>query len=272
LFDVPNSSPISFAKLRLGWAQVGNDTDPFRLADPFFLGTPVGSNATAAPSNTLPNFDLKPELQTSYEIGADVRLFNDRIGVELTYDNTISENQILAIDLPESTGKTSRIINAGKIQNRGVELLLNATPIRNSNGLSWNTMFNFSRNRNEVLELPEGVDQYIYGGNGITLVAQEGGALGDMWGTGLRTVDDENSPYFGEVIFRNGLVQQDNTLRPIGNFNPDFNLGWLNELSYKNFSLNFLFDLSQGGDLLSIKRLNADNYGNVVETVGGSDP
>lgn len=272
LFDVPATSPVSFAKLRLGWAQVGSDTDPFRLADPFFLGTPVGNNATAAPSNTLPNFDLKPELQTSYEIGADVRLFNDRIGVDLTYYNTVSENQILAIDLPESTGKTSRIINAGKIKNQGVELLLNATPVRTSNGLNWNTMFNFSLNRNEVLELPAGVDQYIYGGNGITLVAQQGGALGDMWGTGLRTVSDENSPYFGEVIFKNGLVQQDNTLRPIGNFNPDFNLGWLNELSYKNFSLNFLFDWRQGGDLLSRTRLIAATSGNVVETLWGRDP
>ena len=272
LLDIPSSSPISFAKLRLGWAQVGSDTDPFRLADPFFLGTPVGNNATAAPSNTLPNFDLKPELQTSYEVGADVRLFSDRLGIDVTYYNTVSENQILAIDLPESTGKTSRIINAGKIENQGVELLLSATPVRTSQGLTWNTMFNFGLNRNKVLELPAGVDQYIYGGNGITLVAQEGGALGDMWGTGVRRVEDENSPYNGEVIFRNGLVQQDNTLRPIGNFNPDFTLGWLNELSFKGFSLNFLFDWRQGGDLLSRTRLIAATSGNVVETLWGRDP
>ncbi len=273
MFDIPSSSVLSFAKLRLGWAQVGSDTDPYRLSDPFFFGgTPWGNNATATPSNTLPNFDLKPEIQTSYEVGADVRFLNGRIGLDATYYNTVSTNQILAIDLPHSSGKTSRVINAGKIQNQGVELLLNLNPVKTSNGFNWNTMFNFGLNRNKVLELPDGVDQYIYGGNGITLVAEEGGSLGDMWGTGLRTVEDPNSPYFGQVIFRNGLVQQDNTLRKLGNYNPDFTLGWLNEISYKGFAFSFLFDTRQGGQLLSRTRLIAATSGNVVETLWGRDP
>lgn len=272
MFNVPTSSALSFAKLRLGWAQVGSDTDPYRLSDPFFFGgSPWGDNATASPSNTLPNFDLKPEIQTSYEMGADLRFLNGRIGLDATYYNTVSKNQILAIDLPHSSGKTSRVINAGKIENQGVELLLSLNPIRTSSGFNWNTMFNFGLNRNKVLELPDGVDQYIYGGNGITLVAEEGGSLGDMWGTGLRTVEDPNSPYFGQVIFKNGLVQQDNTLRPLGNYNPDFTLGWMNELSYKGFSLSFLFDGRQGGSLLSRTRLIAATSGNVVETLWGRD-
>ncbi|MCB0658246.1 MAG: SusC/RagA family TonB-linked outer membrane protein [Saprospiraceae bacterium] len=271
LFNVPTNSALSFAKLRLGWAQVGSDTDPFRLSDPFiFGGSPWGSNATASPSNTLPNFDLKPEIQTSIEAGADVRFFHDRIGIDATFYRSVSKNQILAIDLPYTSGKTSRIINAGKIENKGIELLLSLTPVRKD--LQWNTMFNFGLNRNKVLELPDGVDRYVYGGSGITLVAEEGGSLGDMWGTGLRTVSDPSSPYFGEVIFRNGLVQEDNTLRKLGNYNPDFTLGWLNELSYKGFSLNFLFDWRQGGDLLSRTRLIAATSGNVVETLWGREP
>lgn len=273
MFNVPTSSALSFAKLRLGWAQVGNDTDPFRLNDFFvFSDTPWGENAIASPTNVLPPTDLKPEQQTSYEIGADVRFLNGRLGLDVTYYNSISKNQILAIELPSTSGKTSRIINAGEIQNQGVEVLLSATPVKTISGLTWNTMFNFSRNTNEVIELPEGVDQYVYGGNGITLVAEKGGSLGDMWGTGLRTVQDENSPFYGEVIFNNGLVQQDNTLRKIGNFNPDFNLGWNNELSFKGFSLSFLFDWRQGGDLLSRTRLIAATSGNVVETLWGRDP
>ncbi|MCB0639522.1 MAG: SusC/RagA family TonB-linked outer membrane protein [Lewinella sp.] len=273
ILQVPTSSALSFAKLRLGWAQVGSDTDPFRLNDFFvFSDTPWGNNAIASPTNQLPSTDLKPEKQTSYEVGADVRFFGNRLGVDLTYYNSISENQILAIELPASSGKTSRIINAGKIQNRGVELLVSATPVQHRSGLTWNTYLNFSRNRNEVLELPNGVDQYVYGGNGVTLVAQKGGSLGDMWGTGLVTVQDPNSPYYGEVIFKNGLVQQDNTLRKIGNFNPDFNLGWSNEISYKGFALSFLFDWRQGGDLLSRTRLIAATSGNVVETLWGRDP
>ena len=273
MFDVSTTSALSFAKLRLGWAQVGNDTDPFRLNDFFvFSDSPWGDNAIASPSNVLPPADLKPEQQTSYEIGADVRFFRNRLGLDATFYNSISKNQILAIELPASSGKTSRVINAGKIQNQGVEILLSATPIENKNGLTWNTFFNFARNTNEVLELPEGVDQYVYGGNGITLVAQEGGSLGDMWGTGLKVVEDENSPHYGRVIFNNGLVQQDNTLRKIGNFNPDFTLGWSNELTFKGFSLSFLFDWRQGGDLLSRTRLIAATSGNVVETLWGRDP
>jgi TonB-linked SusC/RagA family outer membrane protein len=273
MFDISTSSALSFAKLRLGWAQVGSDTDPYRLSDPFFFGeSPWGSNATASPSNTLPNFDLKPELQTSYEIGADLRFFNNRIGIDATYYNTISENQILAIDLPHSSGKTSRVINAGKIENQGLELLLSLTPIKTGTGFNWNTMFNFGLNRNKVLDLPDGVDQYVYGGNGVTLVAKEGGSLGDIWGTGLRKVDDQESPYYGEVIFFDGLIQQDNTLRKLGNYNPDFTLGWMNELSFKGFSLNFLFDWRQGGELLSRTRLIAATAGNVVETLWGRDP
>jgi len=273
MFGVSSSSALSFAKLRAGWAQVGNDTDPFRLNDFFiFSDTPWGGNSIASPSNALPPTDLKPEKQTSFEVGTDLRFFNNRLGLDFTYYNSISENQILAIALPETSGKTSRLINAGKIRNQGFEVMLSATPIRAASGFNWNTMFNFSRNVNEVLELPEGVDRYVYGGNGITLVAEEGGALGDMWGTGLVTVKNENDPNFGKVIFRNGLAQQDNTLRPLGNFNPDFNLGWSNELNFKGFSLRFLFDWRQGGELLSRTRLIAATSGNVVETLWGRDP
>lgn len=271
MLDIPNNSVLSFAKLRAGWAQVGSDTSPYRLQDPYLLGAPVGSNPTASPTNSLSNFDLKPEIQTSWEVGTDLRLFNNRLSLDATYYNTVSENQILNIALPPSSGKTSRVINAGKIKNYGVEMLMNINPIE-SKDFSWNTTFNFGLNRNEILELPEGVDQYIYGGNGITLVAQKGGSLGDMWGTGLRKVEDKSSPYFGEVIFNNGLVQSDNTLRKLGNFNPDFTLGWNNAIRYKNFQLNVLFDWRQGGDLLSRTRLIAATSGNVVETLWGRAP
>ncbi|MFV9551450.1 SusC/RagA family TonB-linked outer membrane protein [Algibacter sp. PT7-4] len=268
--EANGGSKLSFAKLRAGWAQVGSDTGAFRLADPYLLGTPVGSNPTASPSNQLPNFDLKPEIQTSYELGADLKFFGNRITLDATYYNTISKNQILGIELPATSGKTSRIINAGKILNHGVEVLLDITPIKNEN-LRWDTTFNFGLNRNEILELQDGVDRYVYGGNGISLVAEKGGSLGDMWGTGLRTVEDKDSPYYGQVIFNEGLVQQDNTLRKVGNFNPDFTLGWNNSIKYKNFNLSFLFDWRQGGDLLSRTRLIAATSGNIAESLWGRD-
>ncbi|WP_010136491.1 SusC/RagA family TonB-linked outer membrane protein [Ochrovirga pacifica] len=262
---------LSFAKVRAGWAQVGSDTNPFRLADPYILGAPVGTNPTASPSNQLANADLKPEIQTSVELGTDLRFLSNRISLDATYYNTVSKNQILGIELPSTSGKTSRIINAGKIRNQGLEILLDITPYKTED-LKWNTTFNFGLNRNEILELVDGVDQYVYGGNGITLVAEKGGSLGDMWGTGLKKVEDKESPYYGEVIFNEGLVQQDNTLRKIGNFNPDFTLGWNNAIQYKNFKLSFLFDWRQGGDMLSRTRLIAATSGNIKETLWGRAP
>ena len=270
-YILPNGGALSFGKLRAGWAQVGSDTGAFRLADPYILGTPVGSNPTASPSNALPNFDLKPEIQTSVEFGADLRFFDNRVSLDATYYNTISENQILGIELPSSSGKTSRLINAGEIKNYGLELMLGLVPV-DTGDLRWDTNFNFGLNRNEILELAEGVDRYVYGGSGVTLVAEKGGSLGDMWGTGLKRVEDKSSPYYGEVIFKNGLIEQDNTLKKLGNFNPDFTLGWNNTVTYKNFNLNFLFDWRQGGELQSRTRLIAATSGNVVETLWGRSP
>ncbi|MER3319247.1 MAG: SusC/RagA family TonB-linked outer membrane protein [Allomuricauda sp.] len=271
LFDFSGQDVLSFAKLRGGWAQVGSDTDAYRLSEYYALGTPVGDNPTASPTNTLPNFDLKPEIQTSYEFGTDLRFFNNKLSLDATYYNSVSKNQILDIDLPITSGKTARTINAGKIRNQGLEIMLSANPISNQT-FNWNTSFNFGLNRNKVLELADDVERYQYGGNGISLVAEEGGSLGDMYGTGLVKVEDENSPYYGEVIFNNGLVQQDNTLRKVGNFNPDFTLGWNNTITYKNLSLNFLLDWRQGGELLSRTRLIAATSGNVVETLWGRSP
>lgn len=271
LFDFSGQDVLSFAKLRGGWAQVGSDTDAYRLSDYYALGTPVGDNPTASPSNTLPNFDLKPEIQTSYEFGTDLRFFNNKLSLDATYYNSVSRNQILDIDLPITSGKTARTINAGKIRNQGLEIMLSANPVSNQS-FNWNTSFNFGLNRNKVLELADGVERYQYGGNGISLIAEEGGSLGDMWGTGLVKVEDENSPYYGDVIFNEGLVQQDNTLRKVGNFNPDFTLGWNNTITYKNLSFNFLLDWRQGGELLSRTRLIAATSGNVVETLWGRSP
>lgn len=263
MFELGANSPLSFAKVRLGWAQVGNDTDPYNLTDPIFFGTAWGSNLTASPSNTLSNQDLKPEILTSYEAGLDLRFFGNRVGLDATYYYTASENQILAIDIPNTTGYTSRIINAGEIENQGVELMLSLTPIQ-SNGFTWDSWFNFTLNRNKVISLAEGVDQYVLAGNRVTLIAEEGQPLGNMYGTGFKE-------YQGQIIYNKGLPEESNELRLLGNYNPDFMLGFTNQFSYKGFSLKFLFDWRQGGELMSLTRLIAATAGNIEETLWGRD-
>ena len=271
LLELKQDNTLSYAKFRGGWAQVGSDTDAYRLSDYYVFGTSVLGNQRASLSDALPNFNLKPEIQTSYEFGADLRFLKSRLNIDATYYHTISNNQILDINLPVTSGRTARTINAGRIRNQGIELMVSTFPVKNNNFI-WNSTFNFSLNRNKVMELSEGVDRYSYGNHAIDFVAVKGGSLGDMWGTDLVRVEDKDSPYYGEVIFKDGLVQQDNTLKKLGNFNPDFTLGWNNTVSYKNFSLNFLFDWRQGGELISRTRLVGANTGNVVESLWGRSP
>jgi len=268
IFEVPTNSFLSFAKLRAGWAQVGNDTDPYRLQTFYNFGTPWADNLVATESTTLPNLDLKPEKQTSIEVGTDLRFYNNRLGIDFTYYTNTSENQIIGIKLPNTSGYTDRTINAGKITNSGIELMLSATPVQVGD-FEWNAYVNFTKNNNEVKDM--GGNTYTIASNRVTLIAQEGGSMGDMYGTGLLQVEDENSPHYGRLIYRGGLPQEDNNLRLLGNYNPDFMMGITNEFNYKNLSFSFLFDWRQGGDLLSTTRLIAATSGNVVETLWGRD-
>ncbi len=268
ILEVPSTSILSFAKLRAGWAQVGNDTNPYRLQSSYVFDSPWGNNLVVHESSTLPNTELKPEQQTSYEFGTDLRFMNDRLGIDATYYYNSSENQILGIRLPHTTGYTARVINGGEITNRGVELMLSATPVTLNNGFEWRTFVNFTRNVNRIENLGD-LQSYEIAANRVTLVAKPGGSMGDMYGTGLLRVEDTGSPYYGRLIYRNGLPQEDGNLRLLGNYNPDFMIGFTNELYYDNFSLSFLFDWRKGGDLMSLTRLIAATAGNVVETLWG---
>lgn len=142
--------------------------------------------------------------------------------------------------------------------------MLSATPVQLNNGLEWRTFINFTKNKNRVEELPEGVDAYTIGDNRVTLIAKEGGSMGDMYGTGF--IEHE-----GRLIYRDGLPIQSNDLRLLGNYNPDFMVGFTNELNYRNFSFSFLFDWRKGGELMSLTRLIAATSGNIVETLWGRD-
>ncbi|MDW7692285.1 SusC/RagA family TonB-linked outer membrane protein [Flammeovirgaceae bacterium SG7u.111] len=258
-------SAISFFKLRAGWAQVGNDTDPYRLTTPYnFDQNTWGSNLIVSESGTLSNSDLKPEILTSYEVGTDLRFLQNRVGIDFTYYYSSSKNQIIGVGVPITTGYTSQIINAGEIVNKGVEVMLNATPIRTASGFEWNAFVNFTRNRNEVVELADGIDKYSLGGNRVDVIAEVGQSMGAMYGTGF--LEHE-----GEVIFREGLPVASNELRYLGNYNPDFMVGLTNEFRYKNLSFSFLFDWREGGELYSETRLIAATAGNVDETLFGRD-
>jgi len=239
---------ISFAKLRAGWAVVGNDTDPYALRNTFSFNEPFGNYQRVSASSILRNADLKPEETNSVEFGADLRFLDGRINLDVTYYNNVTKNQILTLPVSNTSGFSSRIINAGEIQNQGWEVMLGATPVRTKGGFTWNSNINFTRNRGEVKELIDGLDVYQIANNYVQVLAQVDGRVGDVYGTGFRRVEDENSPFFGEVVHNeDGFAIRDPELKNLGNYNPDFMVGFQNSFTYKNLSLGVLFDWRQGG-------------------------
>ncbi len=244
---------VSFAKLRASYAQIGNDTDPYQTSGSFVPAIPYNSAPTLTDQNLVANPNLLPEQTKSIELGADVRFFDDRLGIDFTYYNALTENQILSLPISNSTGYAQRITNGGAVRSKGIEVILNATPIL-INSFSWNTSINFSRNVATVSSLPDGAKRltlayarvYDSPNQSVYYIVEEGGRVGSMWGTGYQKNADGRF-----IINSNGGLIADNNLKNLGNYNPDFMVGINNTFRYKNFDAGFLFDWRQGGILIS---------------------
>lgn len=271
IFILPRA--ISFAKVRAAYAEVGNDTNPYSLTNVYGSSTPWGGTQAKSESSTLANSELRPERTASYEIGADLRLFEGRFGIDFTYYDNRTKDQIIPITLDIATGYSSRIINAGEIQNNGLELMLSGNVLKRSNGFNWDVNVNFTRNRSKVIELDESVDAYtLTERNGAFVQAREGERMGDIYGRGFARVEDKNSPYYGQIIHSaegtplrgSGLVKQ-------GNYNPDWMMGIQNSLSYKGLSLGFLFDIREGGIVVSRTKTIGSTSGQLKETLFGRE-
>ncbi len=271
MMTMPSWMP--FAKVRLSYAQVGNDTDPYNLINFYNYGTAWGSTQTVSESGAIFNADLKPELLNSFEAGVDARFFNGRLGVDLTFYDTRSKNQILPITISNVSGYNTRIINAGEIRNRGAEIILSATPIRRSNGFNWDVRLNWARNLSEVIELAEGVEAYTLAErNGAYVQARVGERMGAIYGQSLMRVEDKNSPYYGQVIHSTSGVPLTGTeLKYQGNYNPEWIAGLQNAFSYKGFDFSFLFDIRYGGIVVSRTKTIGSTSGQLEETLFGRE-
>lgn len=278
----PNGA-ISFAKLRFGVAQVGNDTDPYQLATIYNAQTAVQGSPSYSESSVLVNPNLKPEISTSVETGFDVRFFHNRLGLDFTYYNTQSKNQILPIPLSGTSGYSARIINAGLIQNQGVEITFKATPVRTRN-FSWDIALNFSRNTSEVKELfidpvsGQEITNYVLGSRYVSVEARVGEQMGNMYGIGFaRVSSDPNSKYYdptgqfvGQVVYNSQgkPVATDKTIL-LGNYNPDWLGGIGNTFTFKGLSLGVLFDIRSGGEVYSHTQTVGREGGQITETLEG---
>lgn len=253
LFDIPDALPLSYAKVRASWAQVGNDTDPFRLRNTFSFDQAWGSTQTVTSEADLANPDLQPEVTTSYEVGTDLRFFEERVQLDATYYRSTTRDQIIRVPLAQSTGYNTRLVNAGEIRNTGVETRLQLTPIRDLSGFGWDVSLNWARNRSTVVELAEGINSFVLGEGpfGGFVEAREGGRMGDMYGRVFERVEDPDSPHHGEIIYEGGLPQLTDDVEKVGNYNHDWQSGVGTTLRYENLQLNVLFDVRQGGRIYS---------------------
>lgn len=265
MFNV-NSPTLSFAKVRASVARVGNDTDPYNLMQTYSYANAWGSLPSLAESNAILNAELKPELTDSYEIGAEVKLWHNRVGLDVAYYGKESFNQILSVNVSNATGFSSKWLNAGRIQNKGIEIQLTGSPVKTSS-FQWDVALNWARNQNKVVELADGLDTYTLGTvRGMTIEARKGQPYGTFFGQGFLRAPS------GEIVYDNsGYPRIDPTRRILGNFTPRWIGGFQNTFTYKNLSLSTLIDAKAGGDIFS-QTINIGRYtGVLAETTLGRE-
>jgi len=246
---------FNHGKLRASITSVGNDASAYQNNAPGFTSSVFNSGfgENVFPFNGVPGFtyqnamgnpNLKNERQNAKEIGFEIGLLEDRIQADFTVYSNLQKDQILAVPTPSSTGFTSRIINAGEVRNQGFETRLQVTPIKQKNGLRWDLFGTYTRNKNEVLSLPGGVDQVIIGGfSGMNIVAAVGKPMGTFYAVDL--AKDPDGRQIIDTLTGNPLSTT--TPKYLGSFQPKFIASWGTTVKYKGFFMNVLFDTKQGG-------------------------
>jgi len=272
-------SVINFAKVRGSVAQVGNDTDPFSFTQAYNPSTAYGTAQIYGETDRLANLSLKPEISTAFEIGTEIKLFNNRVGLDLTFYQSNTKNQIINIPLSQTSGYSSRSINAGLIKNYGFEAMLNLVPlVGKKNGLRWAVDLNFSTNRSKVVELSDGLSNLVMASRSVSIEARVGERMGDMYGIGFARVQNTNpsgayydgtGKFVGQMVFSNGRPVRTTDRIKLGNYNPDWLAGINNTFTYKNFKLSFLFDVRMGGEIYSHTQTVGREGGIIVETLEG---
>lgn len=262
---------FSFGKVRASWAKVGSDTDPYQLALNYATGKYSYPGFTIGMINnyTQPNSDLKPTMTSSYELGAELKFFNGRLGIDFTYYNQTSKDQIISLASSAPSGYQSRLINAGKIQNKGIELAINGRVLQIKD-FAWDAGFNFSKNSNKVLELVEGMDFFQLADAswaGVSVGAEVGKDYGSILGTDFKR--NEN----GDILIdkNTGLPLYDENLKTLGNSTWDWTGGFYSTFTYKNFHLYATFDIKMGADLYSFSMRSAYLTGKATGTLPGRE-
>ena len=238
---------LNFGKVRLGFAQVGNDTDPYQIVDTYTQYTNITSTPGYVLANTLKNSGLKPETTNSYEAGLELSLFNNRFGIEATYYSSETKNQIIPLSITGTSGYLYKVVNTGLMTNQGIELSIHGTPVQTAD-FTWESSLVLASNKNKVKKLLEDVSYYrlTTAPFKVEVGAMEGQEYGVIMGTDF--VYDAKGNI---VINEDGSYAATDGNVNIGSIYPDFTGGWTNTFRFKNFDLSVLLDFSKGGNYFS---------------------
>jgi TonB-linked SusC/RagA family outer membrane protein len=243
-FDIKNEV-LSYAKIRGGWSKVGKDADPYQLRNTYIFNAPFGTSPQLSASGIDLNANLKPETTTSEEAGAEFALFNNKLRFDVSVYNTNSYNQILSVDVSPATGYSKKLLNAGKINNKGLEIQLGATPIKKK--IVWDINVNYARNKSKVLQLDDAgnLQNYVLGAiSSAQILASVGQPYGTIFGNAyLRNANGDI------LVSATGAPRIDPTKKVLGKYTPDWIGGITNSFSYKGFNLSFLIDGNFGGSV-----------------------
>ena len=255
--DVNAPSWLSFAKVRASAAQVGNDLEPYQLYSSYRIEKDPLGGTMANIDNVLYNDKVRSELIKSYELGLEMRFFDSRFGVDFAWYRTNATNQLIRLGMDPASGYDAKMINAGNIQNEGIEFMVTADIIR-SESLKWNAQLNLSHNENRIIKLYDGggiespVTEYNLGTyDNLKILAREGGKYGEIWGSSYKRVEDKTSDLYGKIITdENGLPIAGDE-KKLGDQQPDLLAGLTNSFSFAGFDLSFLIDARFGGKMFS---------------------
>lgn len=283
-FKLPEA--FDYGKLRASFASVGGGTTNYTANTGAYTanGSYNGVASYSYSSNTLPNQSLLPTRSHKFETGMELKFFKNRLGADITFYNQDSKAQIISFSSPIESGVSATLINGGKVRNRGWEIRLNATPIKTKN-FSWDTYFNYTRNRNKVLDLPYNLDYVsLGGGDGFNVIAKKGGDYGTIianYGYAIYNSPDgkhsENngkrvlsmtsakgsSVYVRAQNYNDGLTKSP----AVGNITPDFLGNWRNNFNYKQWQLGFVLDSKFGGKVYSFTHDLGSWLGSMKSTI-----
>ncbi|MDD3080587.1 MAG: SusC/RagA family TonB-linked outer membrane protein [Paludibacter sp.] len=261
MVDLPEQ--ISFLKVRGSWAKVGNDTNPYVLYNVYTLGKTNGNILNATTSSTYPLYNLQPEETTSAEGGVEMRMFNGRLGFDVTYYNSNTVNQILNVTMPGSSGYELKSINAGKMASKGIEVMLTGTPIQTKDW-NWDITLNWGMNRTECVELDPTLKRFVLGETRVgKVVVDEGGRFGDIVSKAYKRNAE------GRILIGDNGMPISESDKVIGNMTPDWTGSFSTALRYKNVSFNALVDIRSGGSFISTTDMYACTAGTSAKTLVG---